>query len=133
MLKFHRQEFTFAREEVKLGYMKKTVLSFAVMTVMSFFMATGAHADTFGHRRNNTFISTGDARADVRISNVAGLNFLRLGRFGSGATDVNVFRNGAFSDNRVSVRNRNNLDIRQTNNTRINNDVDINQNTGFIR
>lgn len=85
-----------------------------------------------GNTGGDVEINTGDANANVDITNRAGMNILDLGSCGcdSHSTSIDILGNGSRSDNRVSLNSNNSTRVNQVNNTRINNDVDINNNTG---
>lgn len=76
-------------------------------------------------------IATGNANSSTNINNEAGRNFATVYN-GKSSNDsyVDVAGNGAFSDNKVSVSNKDKTDVSQTNNTRFYNDVKTYQNTG---
>lgn len=101
-------------------FKKYTVI--AVMLVAGLFVTSGVYADTE--------VNTGDAKSDVKVTTEAGMNKLDLGGFSFGDTDVEISDNGAFSDNFVVVNNYNRFTVNQTNNTTVNNNINVNADTG---
>lgn len=85
-----------------------------------------------GNTGGDTQINTGDANANVDITNRAGMNVLDLGSCGcdSNGASVDILGNGSRSDNRVNLNENHSTRVNQVNNTRINNDVNVNNNTG---
>lgn len=79
-------------------------------------------------------ISTGNASANVGISNVAGRNSADLngsnGGFERTLGNSLISGNGARSENRVTQESTNTLDVSQDNSTTVNNHVKGHQNTG---
>src|SRR5690606_17841916 len=81
----------------------------------------------------DTDVNTGDAESDVKVTTEAGINKLDLSGFSFGDTDVEISDNGAYSDNYVVVNNYNRFMVNQTNNTTVNNNIDVNADTGGNR
>jgi hypothetical protein len=76
-------------------------------------------------------IETGDAKAVVDIANMVNQNVASIGGEGDGGSlDVEVSGNGSGSDNDVDVELANVVEVLQTNNAEIENDVDVDANTG---
>jgi len=87
-----------------------------------------------GNTGGDVRIRTGDATADVNITNKAGMNVANIGSGGEGEdTKIKIEGNGSWSDNSVRVSSESNLTVRQDNDTNIDNDVDIRNNTGHNR
>lgn len=80
----------------------------------------------------NTDIQTGNANADVSITNTAGYNEANVsGNSNNGNTNIAVEENGAFSHNKVDFRNNQSTNINQNNNSNFDNNVNIHNNTGY--
>jgi hypothetical protein len=95
---------------------------------------TGHNSSSF-NTGGDTTIRTGDAVSNVSIQNKAGFNAAHISGCGGcqDDLDINVHGNGAFSDNNVRVSSDDSARIVQTNNTNINNDIDVHNNTGYNR
>ncbi len=93
---------------------------------------TGRNSSSFNTGGDNR-IDTGDIDNRVTIRNEGGINRAVLNSCGNGCNGgarINVSDNGAFSDNRVRVRLNEDTDVRQNNDTDINNRVSLRSNTG---
>ncbi len=93
------------------------------------------HNSANGNTGGDVAIKTGDADANVSIHNKAGLNVARV----SGCNgcnedlDINIHGNGAFSDNNVRLSSDKTTRVDQNNNTNIDTQVDVENNTGNNR
>lgn len=87
----------------------------------------------FGNTRGDVSIETGDASADVEITNNAGMNVANIG--GQGGQDVTavIEGNGYRSDNSLDLNFDNTTTVRQENHSNIDNNVDVNLETGDNR
>lgn len=90
------------------------------------------HNTASGNTGGNVSIQTGDANANVSISNMAGVNIANLsGQPMNNNASIDIMGNGAFSNNAVNYFNRTSTTLNQSNDTRIANNVDVNNNTGY--
>jgi hypothetical protein len=80
---------------------------------------------------SNVTVQTGDANAQVGISNSAGSNAAWVnGDTSQSGTNVAEVGNGAFSQSNVDENTKSDTSLSQTNNTTVANDVKVNNNTG---
>lgn len=77
----------------------------------------------------DTTVTTGDATTNVTASNTANNNEAEVKGQG-GDQHITIKGNGAFSDNNVQARTHNETNVEQTNDTDIDNDINVNSNTG---
>jgi len=77
-----------------------------------------------------TTIYTGDAYTGVTVLNKLNSNFASIESFLPGALAVKIAGNGAFSDNKVKVKDENNLSLYQDNFAKLYNDIFSHANTG---
>lgn len=75
-------------------------------------------------------IATGNAKVDVNIDNILNSNTAHVDCCDQGDTDVLISGNGAYSNNTVNLNQTTVTDVRQKNDARVNNDVDIDADTG---
>lgn len=92
---------------------------------------TGGNSSSFNTGGNST-VQTGDAISRVTISNTGGTNIATLPSCGCNQTggSISVTGNGAFSENRVRANSQNSVSYNQSNYSRFNNYVDVNNTTG---
>lgn len=92
---------------------------------------TGAN-NASGNTNGDVSISTGNATTEVAIRNEGSHNILDLGNCSceEGDLDIVIAGNGYRSDNRISVQKNEDNEIKQDNNTNIENNVGVLVNTG---
>lgn len=83
-----------------------------------------------GNTRGEVVVETGDADADINISNTAGANVLHVTGGSLHHTEASIKNNGSKSHNKIEIDMDHKLDVNQRNDTEINNTVDVNNNTG---
>ena len=76
-------------------------------------------------------VESGDASSDVTISNIANANTAEVSACCPGGdVEVTIKDNGAFSDNKVELKNDSDVDLDQDNDADFDNDVDVDQDSG---
>jgi spore coat protein C len=89
------------------------------------------HNSVSGNTGGDVNVRTGDATANVNISNQAGSNVANIdGCCDGGGARIKIEGNGTRSDNSVDFSKSSDLTLIQNNDTDIDNDVDIHNNTG---
>lgn len=84
-----------------------------------------------GNTGGDVEINTGDAEANVEISNMAGFNFAQIGTCGcENDYKVSISGNGSRSDNEIDIDFDSDVNVDQDNDTNIDNDVAVVNNTG---
>jgi hypothetical protein len=93
--------------------------------------ANTGHNDANFNTGGDVDVVTGDANARVWVDNLANFNAASIDDCGC-FSDVlaRISGNGAYSDNTIRARFDNDKNIRQDNNARLNNDVDVHADTG---
>jgi hypothetical protein len=76
-------------------------------------------------------IGTGDVDTDISVSNMAGFNYARVdGCNGCDDISAKISGNGSYSDNSVDIASGSNTTVVQNNDTDIDNDINVDANTG---
>jgi spore coat protein C len=89
------------------------------------------HNSVNGNTGGDVNVRTGDATANVNISNQAGSNVANIsGCCDGGGASIKIEGNGSKSDNSVDFSRSSNLTLIQNNDTDIDNDVNVHNNTG---
>lgn len=93
------------------------------------------NADTGDNKANyntggNVGIQTGDAKVTANVANDLNKNIADVDCCAAANTDVKISGNGAKSDNTVNLTNVNANTVSQNNTANVNNDVDVDANTG---
>ncbi len=93
--------------------------------------ADTGHNDANDNTGGDVTIDTGDATTDVAVSNTVNSNTASVDCCDTGDTDVLISGNGTHSDNNVNLDNNHSTTLYQTNNADIDNDVDVDSDTGY--
>lgn len=87
--------------------------------------------DANGNTGGDVTVASGDANTDVEVKNMLNANSANIGCCDAGDTDVTISGNGSGSENTAAVTKVNTNTLFQTNAAEVNNDVDVDANTGF--
>jgi hypothetical protein len=78
----------------------------------------------------DVLIKTGDATTDVSVENILNSNHAVVDCCNVGDTDLEISKNGAYTDNDIKLKDDSDISLYQTNNAAVTNNVDADAKTG---